>query len=535
MSPGVARKLSNVCNSRSSIVFLDIAKNTVTFTTLLLAASHWDSPAALGQALGSVYIDVFDKETEEPVPFRAQVRTAKDRVVVPRGVQVVDGWSLVDGSMHYRGPAGDYSYRVFHGPEYTSASGQFTLDKNASNSDTLHLERHADLSEEFWYGGDLSSRVPRGKTLPWLPAEGLHMAACLSPAIADEQATEPDGEATSALWVEQSSYEDTRIGSGLVIHHWHPPAQVPNSLPSARLLVLAKSQGKLETNEAKPLEPHCEITRLWARDLPIWLASERIDSVQLLGEHLTYDGTRALAVKPLVPIAGGYSQEGRVAGRMVEQLYWKILDTGLRIPPTAGSGFGEHGSPLGYNRVYAYCEHSLSPEAWWQAVRDGKTFVSNGPLLRATVNGQVPGHLFESRSGKPVELEVGVQLTVSDPVEYLDVIFNGKSLYQARLDEFSKQGGKIPKLQVDESGWLVVRVVTERDHTYRLATTAPYYVELSGRPRVSRSAVEFFQEWCKRARAELQAAAGAEWEAAKPFLDAADRFWEERLALANAD
>jgi hypothetical protein len=115
------------------------------------------------------------------------------------------------------------------------------------------------------------------------------------------------------------------------------------------------------------------------------------------------------------------------------------------------------------------------------------------------------------------------------------VIFNGKSLYQARLDEFAKQGGKIPKLQVEESGWLVVRVVTEREHTYRLATTAPYYVELAGRPRISREAVEYFQQWCQRARAEVQAEGGVEWDAARPFFDAAERFWELRQESANVD
>ncbi len=51
-----------------------------------------------------------------------------------------------------------------------------------------------------------------------------------------------------------------------------------------------------------------------------------------------------------------------------------------------------------------------------------------------------------------------LELTVADPVEYVDVVFNGDALYHAPLDEYAKQGGKIPRLEVDRSGWLVVRV-----------------------------------------------------------------------------
>ena len=41
---------------------------------------------------------------------------------------------------------------------------------------------------------------------------------------------------------------------------------------------------------------------------------------------------------------------------------------------------------------------------------------------------------------------------------YLDVIFNEETIYQARLDEYAKEGGRIPSLPIKESGWLVVRV-----------------------------------------------------------------------------
>ncbi len=40
----------------------------------------------------------------------------------------------------------------------------------------------------------------------------------------------------------------------------------------------------------------CEIQRLWARDVPIWLASGKVDGVQILSEHLTIEGEGAAKV-----------------------------------------------------------------------------------------------------------------------------------------------------------------------------------------------------------------------------------------------
>ncbi|MEZ6074697.1 MAG: hypothetical protein R3C56_03195 [Pirellulaceae bacterium] len=151
---------------------------------------------------------------------------------------------------------------------------------------------------------------------------------------------------------------------------------MPANVPSSRLLDMAKT-ALLATDE---LPVHAEIGRLWERDVPIWLASGHIDSIQLLGSHLTYDGQRQTPVEPLVDPDPGRFRGPHAGGRLVEYLYWQVLECGLRIAPTAGSGFGRNGSPLGYNRVYAYSPNP-SRAAWWQAVRDGQAFVTSGPLL----------------------------------------------------------------------------------------------------------------------------------------------------------
>ncbi len=486
---------------------------------LWLVATACLSCTGMAQGTGTVEIDFVEQATDEPLACRVKILDPRGRPVRARGTLFQDGWNLVEKTLLFKGRPADYTYQVFHGPQFSAGQGGFTLDKNASGYDVLALERHADLDSEGWIGGDLLSYGSAEQTRRWLPAEDLRMAVSVRDGPAADLETTGEG---PERWVEGTSYHDNRPGSGLVLHHWLPPADVPETLASTRLLVMAK-------HEAEAPEPvHAEIQRLWARDVPIWLASKHIDSVQVLSEHLTLDG-RARSWKPIVDPDPGRFRGALGPGQLVEYLYWQLLETGLRIAPTAGSGFGESGSPLGYNRVYASVSSPTS-RTWWQAVRAGRSFVTNGPLLRTEINGAKPGTVFSAPAGGSVELDVSLTLTTSDPVQYLEVVFNGQSLYQARLDEYARQGGQIPVLEIEESGWLIVRVVTERAHTYRLAMTAPYYFDV-GAPRVSETAVRFFQRWLE-ASAE-QIATSPQAASSQPYVDAARRFWQARLEMAT--
>ena len=500
------------------------------------------------QGRGEWKLEVRQQEPDLPLVSRVQILSASGQPQRIRGALFQQGWNLLDQPRTYLGRVGDYTFQVFHGPEFAPASGGFTLDLQSTAHDLIRLPRHADLALEGWLGGDLLSQLAVEATRPWMPAESLAVAvapqqivlqanpAATSPAAASpSQAAAPASlpppaaagsvpeplQAAAAAWSYSGSSWDARPGSGLVLHHWWPPAAVPEHLPSSRLLVLAKSAQR----GSDLLPVHAELQRVWARDVPIWLASGRIDSVQLLGPHVTIDGLRAEAVQPLVEPEPGRFRGPHRSGRLVEWLYWQMLECGLRLPPTAGSGFGSCNSPLGYNRVYAYAPQPTLP-AWWQAVRDGQSFVTNGPLLRATVNGHVPGAVLAAEQGQTLQLDVALTLTVADPVEYLEVVFNGQALYRARLDEYARAGGAIPPLTVSSSGWLVVRVVTDREHTFRMATTAPYYVEIGGQRRVSRQAVAYFQAWLERAAEELAASSAETRQAAEPYVAAARQFWQ---------
>jgi hypothetical protein len=236
---------------------------------------------------------------------------------------------------------------------------------------------------------------------------------------------------------------------------------------------------------------------------------------------------------PIDPIDTVRYQDALGVGKLSESIYWKMLESGLQLTPTAGSGFAGNETLVGYNRVYAYSETTPDEAAWWKAISGGHTFVTNGPLLRANINGLPPGSVQTSYRSQAIALDIAVSLAVRDPVDYLDVVFNGDTIYSAKLEDHYKRG-EFPPIEIDKSGWLVIRVVTEHTKGYRLATTAPFYFVFDGKPRISREAVSFFQRWQKMAIDNITALPEVR-ERYEPWIQRSISFWESKMTESNAE
>jgi hypothetical protein len=76
------------------------------------------------------------------------------------------------------------------------------------------------------------------------------------------------------------------------------------------------------------------------------------------------------------------------------------------------------------NRVYAHVDGEFSCDRWLEGLRAGRTFVTNGPLLRVLTGGQLPGHVFTAQNQVDVEL-AGV-LEGRDRIEVLEIIRDGR-------------------------------------------------------------------------------------------------------------
>lgn len=526
---------------------------------------------------GDLTLRVVDESTGEPTIARMeltrQLPTTVRRTSRPKSVSVAPRHSLSSGPgfvldefAELSLQDGVYEFKLTRGPESRVLRGTFEVQRGSEDDHQLALPRMVQMRPEGWTSGDCL--VPRSaESLPMrMTAEDLHLANVLRDLeIAgrgiekpiprrnaknlfgdNEPVQTPDGWPTEPLWIETNV---DCIG-GLAFYRnqidpdWNPvPTGKFASQELASLGWLASLPADSSTRVA--------IENPFAWLLPIWLASEKIDGVFVLGDWLRLNESvnRVSDGRMLQP---ANRTDATQLGRDAEQIHWHLLDAGFRLAPMAGSGDEPGNSPVGYNRLYVAARSQTSSfdsreesvavgtmEDWWNAAWDGCSFATNGPLMRTNLEGRLPGHVFEIRpadvSGdESVELTAEVVLNVRDPVEYLEVIHNGRLHYGAKLDEFAKAGGRIPPLKIKESGWATVRVVTLHEDHYRAVISSPWYFQFGGQPRISSRSVAFFQKWLGETEQRLAKLPPDQLKAFVPYVRAARKFWAERAEKAGS-
>jgi hypothetical protein len=270
-------------------------------------------------------------------------------------------------------------------------------------------------------------------------------------------------------------------------------------------------------------------------DVPVWLASGEIDSIGLANNHMCRSSMMENEAWGK-PRDAGRLPPPRGNGFWSQEIYYHILNCGLRVPPSAGSASGVLPNPVGYDRVYVHVDGEMSYEKWWQGLKAARSFVTNGPLLLVRANEQLPGHVFTAPEGGKVVVRLDARLISLDRVPALELIKNGR--VEQRVSPAPLSAGKLATITFDRSGWFLVRAVADVPHTFRFASTAPFYVEIGDAKRlVSRSSVKFFQDWLdeRAARVPQKLNAPAQLEEVLQFHRQAKEFWKGLLAKVNAE
>ncbi len=506
---------------------------------LLLLLATVLTPAGL--VGGQLELVVVDKQTGAPIACRMHLRDARGRARRPSD-RTLPFWHdhfILPGKTLLRLPPGNYTFELERGPEYRTRSGHFTIEKFADDSKQVELERCVDMAAEGWYAGDLDLRRTLREIELVMAADDLHFAERV--ATGSDPPARRNGEPVARFdgnrFCGLGAAGIDRAGTELLVFHLDTlPAFDPANgeyPPTVRFLL--EHRGKLrEGTDAGGQRPvWIDVARPFSWDLPMLLAHGQVDSIQIAHGQLCRDtvldgkGDGKPRDRQRYPPPWGI-------GQWSQDVYFRVLECGFRIPPTAGSASGSSPNPAGYNRVYVHIDGEPSYDAWWRNLREGRVTVTNGPLLRPSARGELPGHVFRLEPGATLELEIGLTLSTREPISYLDVVQNGEVRHSIPFHEYARSG-RLPPIRFDRSGWFLVRAVTDLPKTHRFAMTAPWYVEIGRQRRISRSAVEFFLDWVyERARALDVADPGHHREVLAYHRTARD-FWQTLREKSNAD
>jgi hypothetical protein len=162
--------------------------------------------------------------------------------------------------------------------------------------------------------------------------------------------------------------------------------------------------------------------------------------------------------------------------------WYRQLACGQRVPLAGSSGKDRNSVALGAMRTYARLEpnQEFSYGAWIEAVRAGRTFVTDGPLLSLTVDGHDPGSVLSVPEGGKTVL-ARAEARSAAPFDRLEVLRDGEVI-AARETEGDRRSAAIEReVSVTDSGWLAARC-RGGDGSGIRAHASPVYVRIEGRP-----------------------------------------------------
>jgi hypothetical protein len=521
-----------------SRVRIDVVIDSAAGADLFLAVADREvRVAALGAAVETIELDGGDPvftvvRGDEMLSVHGAIRTspaAELRLLSPRCTR----WSVTDATgggwfPEDLLPKWDVHHRpFFHGHDLTLAVPaeplhvactrglefeRVELDVHPAVGETATIAcdppRLFDPAAEGWYGGDLHVHMNYSGDLVCTPAdaarmqlgEGLHLANlvvgnCQTSLVYDrdllEQLADADlpwstGDTVARMGVE---YRNDLLGhvhalgpSGPPTRYYtghersdHPEDWPPNKVACEELRALGATVGYA----------HPAFT-----DFPDGSTSRFFQNPRSVeARELVADA--ALGVVDAIEVISPFNDQGAVF------LYHRLLSCGLRLAATAGtdtflsfSHLGTASNPPGWGRVYARLgAEPLSVAAFKEAIRAGRTMVTNGPWLTLEVNGHGPGAVLDAAPGERLDVRARVQ---------------GQGAQQLTLvgpDGIIAQGDPAAELRyhatLDGGPTWIAAMARGPGHPNTLdqsvlAHTSPVYVDVAG-SRVARSADA---QWC---------------------------------------
>lgn len=486
-----------------------------------------------------VTITVVEKSTGLPVPCRIHLRDAAGVSKQADGLPFWCDHFVCPGEAKLTLPPGRYDYEIERGPEYGRRRGSWTVDDTATTSFREELVRIADLAAEGWWSGEMHVHRPPSEVALHMRAEDLHVAQVITwwcnrkftRSVWNNESRPPEH---PLVQIDANRYyhlmagEDERTGGALLYFNLPRPFYTEGATPEY------PSPLKFAADARRTPGVWIDAEKTFWWDFPVWLASGQVDSIGLAYNHLArskmYDNEawgKARDRERLPPPHGN--------GLWAQEIYYHVLNCGLRIPPSAGSASGVLDSPVGYDRMYVQVDGEFTYEKWFEGLRAGRVFVTNGPLLRAKANGRWPGQVIRGTSDEPLELELTAELTGNDAVPKIEIVQDGRVVRSVSTEEF-RRSGSLGKIRFDRNGWFLIRAIADVPETLRFASTGPFYVEILGSEQtVHRASAQFFLDWVRERRALLDLPDPVQRREVEATFDDAVQFWERQIAEANAD
>ena len=407
-------------------------------------------------------------------------------------------------------PAGAMTVEVTRGLEYAVGTQLATVSANGAKTVHVIMRRLVNLPALGWYSGDLHVHMNYGGNYRTVPTQLAFMARAEDLHVIEELIVNKEQRVPDISYFDNGRPDPVSTPTTLIVHgqefhtsYWGhsgllgltknillPGYAAYASTPAgslypanANVFDLGHAQGAI-TGYVHPFDempnPEDTVSRVTS-ELPVDIALGKVDYMEIVAfaDH-----------------------------RSTAAVWYRLLNCGFRIPAGAGTdamtNYASLRGPVGMNRVYVHSGAKLDHASWMRAIKAGKTFATNGPLLLLTADGKEPGDEIAFTLGTHA-MNVRATMHSIVPVEHLELVQNGTVVASIPMSADHKSAAATVRVPVDKSGWITLRAWSEHASPpildiYPFATTSPVYLTVAGIPPRSPDDARFFLDWVDRLR-----------------------------------
>ena len=464
-------------NPKASPAYVEIAGNPSATITIRnagkrLATVNWGKLQKTGQIKRArarvelaergrnwVHVTVLDDETRKPVPCRIHFRSPDGVPYQPHGYHNhvnsnLNSWhndiggdmrlgqityAYIDGACQGWLPRGEVIVDAARGFEDEPLRTRVEI-KPGQRELTLRLKRWTHMNRERWFSGD--------SHVHFLGSQGAHREA--------------QGEDLNVVNLLQSQW-------GHLFTNTEDFIGRPTVSDDGNTIVYCSQENRQHLlghlilwGLKQPVMPWCsdgpgegEIGGNLEITMSNWADACHAQGGTVVIPHLPSPNG-----EPATLIATGRADaiEMLKQGEYMHNEYYRYLNCGYKLPLVGGTDKMSSDVPVGVYRTYAQipADQPFDYENWCRAVREGRTFLSGGPMITLSVNGAGIGDTIRlPGNGGTVEVDASAESIF--PIHTLQIVQEGTVVAQVEDPGGVRRLHLKEKLNIDHHTWLAAR------------------------------------------------------------------------------
>lgn len=493
---------------------------------------------------GRVAVSILDKTTGQPTAARVYTQASNGKAYAPDGAyhrvgRLQEHFFHTPGTFTLEVPEGPLKIEAMKGFEHTPARRTVEVDADKPAAVVIELHRRTNMPEKGWYSGSTHVHMNYAGDLHNTLENLMFMSDAEDQSVVNELVANKDNRILDyQFFTGKPDALSTPDRILIVGEEYRPAFHGHMYFLDLKDHLLSPFASGYEGTAIESLYPsNTDMLRLAGEQGAFrgYVHPYFGENDPLGGDNPSLGGAKSFPVDAALGTVEALEISG--AGHAVLNVWHHLLNNDFDIILTGGEDSISNlyrTAIVGQVRSYVYLgDKPLTWDNWLSALRQGRTFATNGPLLTFSINDALPGDEVRLPEGGGTITLKGEMESIA-PLEKLVLYHNGREIESIPMNQSGVPGIYAifeKEITVRESGWYTLQGEASRkthpiDDYYPLATTQPIRVYVGDQPIRNKDSALYFVRWIDRLIEMADAHTG--WRSEQERNHVLDQFREAR-------